>query len=114
MGAEEQQRGEHEARITILETNQRIAREELREDLSKIYGILDVIREHQAKSTANPCPEPGSCIPLRETVKTVGDRVTNLEAWRNLIVGGGIVAWVFILGAIYVAYDYLKSKMAGG
>jgi hypothetical protein len=52
---------------------------------------------------------------LKETnnhIATIDSRVSKLEGWRNIIVGGSAVAWIVFTAFCWIAYDWLRENLA--
>ncbi|MDE2105927.1 MAG: hypothetical protein KGL39_52380 [Patescibacteria group bacterium] len=65
--------------------------DQLRSDLRELTSSVNKLVEQLAKQ-GSPCPAPGMCIDLDK-------RIRNLEVWRSLIIGGGLVTWT-VFGAV--------------
>lgn len=73
---------------------------ELRGDMAELKTDLKLLvqREHARKE----CPNPGLCLNLEP-------RISTLENWRNIVVGGALVTWLVICVTSIVAYDWIKA-----
>ena len=112
--------GDHGARIHNLETDAKEAREEYRADIVKVFEYLKELRDGQielktmvTERAATPCEAIKANKELEKRVVTLDEQMDSLRGWRNVIVGGSLVAWFFICVAAYMFWDWVKSKVFG-
>jgi hypothetical protein len=95
-------------RVEILENSHAAIFEKL-DDIREAIGQLVT---QSALHSRNQCPDPGACLRLAPRIETLEQWRTQIEAWRNQLVGVGIAAkagWVLLGGSITAGLTWLVS-----
>jgi len=87
-----------EAKIDELNKDRDTVRRERREDLHKIFASIEEVRIKLA-SAPPPCPVPGMCIGLGESLKKHDERLAAVQTYIDQQRGG----WKFMGGLLAAA-----------
>ena len=96
MSVFEQTIGELRAKVNTLEGEQERSRDDRRELFKlvrDIHGDVRAMKERQ------------------ESLENVESDISDLKNWRNIVVGGSIVAWLVFAASCAAAWDWAKAHM---
>ncbi|MDE2106193.1 MAG: DUF2730 family protein [Patescibacteria group bacterium] len=78
--------------------------DQLRSDMRDLTSSMNKLAEQLAKQ-GSPCPAPGMCMELDKQIR-------DLQTWRSLMIGGGIVTWVVFGSVMYYIGSHIHITIA--
>lgn len=99
-----------ERRLTNLESEQKEQRKLLQNGFDTLNKSIAGLRTDVIVAQNRPhCPDPGACLRLEPQIKSLAERMTTMEEWKNQAIGmiqgtrwtGGVI-WA-VGGAVITA-----------